>query len=457
MKIRILYVEDDEIVRKLFEKILTQRGYDVVACSDAEGAIEAYRKRSFPLVMTDWILPRMDGLGLCKAIRSLPGGDQSVIIVVTGRDRPEDLRAVLDAGADDYLPKVLDFDLMRGLLAIRLDIAERRVRDMASLADAHGRLTLLEEQTRTRHSLEGMVGGSEVMQEVFRRLRLAAESDVTVLLTGESGTGKELAAAAIHSLSARKDKPFFAVNCSAIPEPLLESELFGHVKGAFTGAVRDKVGIFQAASGGTLFLDEIGDVTPSIQVKLLRALQSREIRRIGDEHTISTDVRLISATNHDMKQLIASGAIREDFYYRIRVFEIPLPPLRERKTDIPLLADHFIAEFARIRNKRVSGMDENAVRCLTDYLWPGNARELRNAIEYAFVNVTTDRITLDDLPKEISCSKPAYVRLGEGEKESIIAALKDCAGNRTAASKRLRISRVTLWKKMRQYGLEGAK
>jgi len=339
--------------------------------------------------------------------------------------------------------------------------------DLTSFVLANQRLALLEEQTRSRDALDRLVGKSGVMQEVFRRIRLAADSDVTVFLSGESGTGKELAARAIHSLSARQDKPFIAVNCSAIPETLLESELFGHVKGAFTGAVRDKVGVFQAADGGTLFLDEIGDVTPLLQLKLLRVIQEREVRRVGDEQAQRVDVRLLTATNRDLRSLISAGTFREDFYYRIHVFEIALPPLRERRDDIPLLVQHFIEELSRTHGKAVTGIARDALQRLMDHSWPGNVRELRNALEHAFVTVAGQTISLLDLPPEIRESRrtaPTTAKAAtedtpltpaqEAEREQIIAALRQSGGNRAAAAKILGTSRVTLWKKMRKYAIE---
>lgn len=353
--------------------------------------------------------------------------------------------------------------------------------DLTDFVLANEKITLLEEQTKQRDAFERLVGRSAPMQEVFRRLRLAAQSDVTVFISGESGTGKELAASAIHSVSDRKHKPFIAVNCSAIPETLLESELFGHVKGAFTGATRDKVGVFQAAEGGTLFLDEIGDVSPLIQLKLLRVLQEREIRRVGDDKPMNVDVRIVTATNRDLMSLIKSGDFREDFYYRIHVFEVHLPALRERKEDIPLLADRFIDELAEVHRHDVSGIARDALQCLMDYRWPGNVRELRNAIEHAFVTIGGDAITLFDLPSEIRIPqveapgqpdvksalpsaapetgpKPFDIAdLSEKQREDrlrVLAALKETEGNKTAAAKALGISRVTMWKKVRKYGID---
>lgn len=350
--------------------------------------------------------------------------------------------------------------------------------DLTDFVLANEKITLLEEQTKQRDAFERLVGRSAPMQEVFRRLRLAAQSDVTVFISGESGTGKELAASAIHSVSDRRDKPFIAVNCSAIPETLLESELFGHVKGSFTGATRDKVGVFQAAEGGTLFLDEIGDISPLIQLKLLRVLQEREIRRVGDDKPMKVDVRIVTATNRDLKTLIKSGEFREDFYYRIHVFEVHLPALRKRKEDIPLLIDRFIDQLAEAHQHDVNGIARDALQCMMDYRWAGNVRELRNAIEHAFVTVGGDTITLFDLPSEIRLpagaadqnatskerapaaeaeSKPFDINdltpRQRADREKVLAALKETEGNKTAAAKLLGISRVSMWRKARQYGI----
>ena len=340
--------------------------------------------------------------------------------------------------------------------------------DVTSFLQANEKIALLEEQNRQRDTFALLVGKSDAMQEVFRRLRLAAQSDVTVVLTGESGTGKELAARSIHSLSERKKQPFLAVNCSAIPETLLESELFGHVKGAFTGAVRDKEGLFQAASGGTLFLDEIGDISPLIQLKLLRVIQEREVYRVGDERAIPVDVRLVTATNKNLKYLVAQGEFREDFYYRIHVFAIHMPPVRQRREDIPLLADHYVKHFSAQLGRAVSGITRDAMQKLMDYPWPGNVRELKNAIEHAFVTLSGERVTLWDLPVEIRTAAAHQTELvslaGPGqltpeqmdERRRIEDALKQTNGRKGEAASLLGYSRVTLWKKMRKYELEPA-
>lgn len=335
--------------------------------------------------------------------------------------------------------------------------------DLTSFILAKEKIRVLEEQTRSTHSFQHMVGNSPVMQDVFRRLRLAAQGDVPVMLTGESGTGKELAARAIHVLSSRKDRPFLAVNCSAIPETLLESELFGHVKGAFTGATRDKVGVFQAADGGTLFLDEIGDTSPMLQLKLLRVLQEGEIRRVGDEKEIKVDVRVLTATNRDVKHVLATGAMREDFYYRIRVFEIVLPPLRERREDVPSLVNHFLAEGSKVHGHPIHDVAQDAMQRLIRYPWPGNIRELRNAIEHAFVTAEEGCLTVFDLPPEVRMPQSPSPRGSRhkllnpdqrAERDQILEALYRAKGAKTKAAALLGYSRVTLWKKLQKFGIQ---
>ena len=333
--------------------------------------------------------------------------------------------------------------------------------DMTEFFLANEKIKVLEHPRPSPDVFEQMVGASQAMKEVFRRLKLAAQSDVTTLVTGESGTGKELAAAAIHGNSVRHDKPFVAINCAAIPEPLLESELFGHVKGAFTGAIRDKVGVFEAAHGGTLLLDEIGEISPVVQVKMLRVLQQREVQRVGETQTKKVDVRLITATNQNLRSLIADGRLREDFYYRIRVYEVHLPALRERRDDIPLLVRHFMAELNRAKGMSVDSIGRDAMQLVVDYRWPGNVRELRNCIEHAFVTVSENRIGYLDLPAEIrdphNLNVPSiqdeFSAQELEERERIIAALRETGGNRTQAAALLGTSRVTLWKKIGRYAI----
>ena len=341
---------------------------------------------------------------------------------------------------------------------------EDRERQLAeALASTEREVGQLQQRLGEGDQLRGMIGSSQAMRTVYRRLRQAARSDVTVLIGGESGTGKELAAKALHSLSARAEQPFVAINCAAIPEPLLESELFGHVKGAFTGAGRDKVGLMQTAEAGTLFLDEIGDMSPVLQAKLLRALQERQIRRVGDDRPIAIDVRLLSASHRDLRSLVAGGRMREDFYYRIKVFEIEMPSLRDRREDIPALAAHFASELGRASGKPQLAIAAEALRALLGHRWPGNVRELRNAIEHALVTVTGHAIQLADLPIELrnpvgdmrppEVVAPAPAAPSGDAREQIEDALRRSGGNRAEAARMLGIGRVTLWKRMRRLGM----
>jgi PAS domain S-box-containing protein len=335
--------------------------------------------------------------------------------------------------------------------------------------------TLRQALAETRESLAKirppgrLVGNSAAMVEVYERIRLAAGSDATVLLLGETGTGKELAAEAIHQGSARREHPFVRVNCSALSESLLEAELFGHVRGAFTGAVHDKIGRFEAADGGTILLDEIGDLSPMIQLKLLRVLQEREFERVGESVTRRVNVRVVCATHRDLRQLVREGAFREDLFYRIHVFPMQLPPLRQRRTDIPLLADAFVQRFNRQTGKRIAGLDADVLRCLMDYCWPGNVRELENAIEHAFVTCRSEYIGLFDLPTELRTAelRDAYCREQKGSphetvpappsptesREELVTLLQRCNWNRSEAARRLGVDRTTVWRKMKRWGI----
>ncbi len=330
--------------------------------------------------------------------------------------------------------------------------------------------------SRRPGAFHGIVGRDEKMQELFRLVRLAADSMANVLITGESGTGKELVARAVHNLSQRRGRPFVAVNCSALSESLLESELFGHVKGAFTGAYRDKEGKFEAADGGTIFLDEIGDLSPLIQLKLLRVIQERTVERVGDNRPIPVDMRIVTATNRDLRDLVGRGLFREDLYYRLKVLPIATVPLRDRKADIPLLADHFVHLLAERTGKRITGVADDALRLMMEYCWPGNVREMENCFEYAFVMCQGDRIDVFDLPQEIRVAplreqlcaqaaaraadgarQPQAARRGARQgvtRERLLEALEAAGGNRSAAARELGMSRVGLWKRMKSLGID---
>lgn len=307
---------------------------------------------------------------------------------------------------------------------------------------------LLKEELRRKYQLDKIIGKSRGMQEVFDLIRQISPTDVTVLITGESGTGKELVAQAIHHLSPRATRPFLKVNCSALPETLLEAELFGHVRGAFTGAVHDRIGRFEAADGGTLLLDEIGELSPYLQVKLLRVLQEKEFERVGETKTRKVNVRILASTNRDLKEQLARGSIREDLYYRLKVVPIHLPPLRDRKEDIPLLIKHFVPKFNREMNKHILGPDAQVMGALLDYSWPGNVRELEHAVEHAFVRAQGVHLTVADLPEEVR-AKAQWPH--DEEKARILHAIKHAGGNKSAAARMLGIGRATLWRKIRKW------
>jgi PAS domain S-box-containing protein len=407
------------------------------------------------------------------AMRNLEHGSADLtarVIRADGQLRCIQIRASLvPDGAGRPYRVAGSFEDITAVVEARQALEDRERQLSQALTSSEREVEQLQSRLGEQVELHGMVGSSQLMRTMYRRLRQAGQTDVTVLIGGESGTGKELAANALHALSARKAKPFVAINCAAIPEPLLESELFGHVKGAFTGAARDKVGLMQAAEGGTLFLDEIGDISPVLQAKLLRALQERQIRRVGDEKSIPIDIRLVSASHHDLRGLVASGRMREDFFYRIKVFEIAMPSLRDRREDIPELANHFATELGRAAGKPRLAISAEALRALLAHRWPGNVRELRNAIEHALVTITSSTIQLQDLPSEVrgtaepklSSPEPTAPAAGApaqsvppgAMRERIEDALRRSRGNRAEAARLLGIGRVTLWKRMRRLGM----
>jgi PAS domain S-box-containing protein len=393
--------------------------------------------------------PGCKGFGKIAELLAAPGGSEGIsdeecrIVSKDGRALHllGNLRLLRDAGAN-----------VQGAVGTFADLSAWIVQQSSAPAPEHA---------GPAH-YAGLVGRSKPMLEVLRRIDLAAQSDVSTLVRGESGTGKELAARAIHDLSARRSAPFVAINVAAVPETLLESELFGHVRGAFTGAVRDHKGVFEQAHGGTLFLDEIGELPASLQAKLLRVLQERRVRAVGAAREFDIDVRLVCATHRDLKQRIEQGVFREDFYYRVRVFEIELPPLRERRLDIPLLVQHFIDELAPRYKKPVRAVTREALECLVEAPWPGNVRELRNAIEHALVLASGDKLTLLDLPNEVReardgasarYSGPPLPPEQAAERASIVSTLERMRWNRTLAAQALGVSRMTLWKKMKRFGL----
>ena len=391
---RVLIVDDEKSMRDLLTITLDKAGYDVTAADGGEAAIEAIRKDSFDTIITDLRMPRVDGMQVLRAARDL--SPETAVIVVTAVASTETAVEAMKLGAYDYITKPFKLDEVD--LIIKNGLERKRLRDEN---------LYLRRQLETQHRFENIIGKSARIQEVFDTIRKIADSPATAMVSGESGTGKELVARAIHFNSLRRDKPFVSVNCGAIPEGLMESELFGHVKGSFTGAVANKIGLFAAAEGGTLFLDEITEIPPLLQVKLVRAIQMREIRRVGDTKDIKTDVRLIAASNRDLETAVRDGVMREDLFYRLNVIPIHLPPLRERREDIAFLVAHFIQKFSKELGRDVRGVTPQAMAVLERHHWPGNIRELENAIERAIVLGTGEMLGLESLPESVRRERPA--------------------------------------------------
>ena len=384
-EIRVLVVDDEQSMRDLLTIMLRQCGYDVSAADGGEAAIEALKAGSFDLVITDLRMRKIDGLGVLKATKEL--SPRAVVVVVTAYASTETAVEAMKLGAYDYVTKPFKLDELKVTIANALE--RRRLQDEN---------VALKRQLNLHRGFHNFVGRSPKMLEVFETIRKTADSGSTVMITGESGTGKELVAQALHWASSRRDGPFVSVNCGAVPETLMESELFGHVKGAFTGAVANNEGLFAAADGGTLFLDEITEIPPTVQVKLLRVIQERQIRRVGDVKDVKVDVRLIAASNRDLSRAVADGVLREDLFYRLNVIPIHLPALRERRQDIPLLIAHFINKLSRDMGRAVRGVTPEALAFLEQYHWPGNIRELENLIERAIVLGSNELLGPDALP-----------------------------------------------------------
>jgi len=443
----ILIVDDEKNTREGLARALG-REYEVATAAHGRAALEILQRREVAVMISDLRMPGMDGMQLLQ--RAMARNPQPVCILLTAYGNIETAVEAMKHGAYDFLTKPVNLDRLD--LLIRRALKEKRM-------ELENRS--LREQLDTRYGIENIIGRSAVMQEVFDTIRQVAPSRATVLIEGESGTGKELVAHAIHRLSPRARGPFVAVHCAALTPTLLESELFGHEKGAFTGAVEQRRGRFEIADGGTLFLDEIGEINPTVQVKILRVLEEHRFERVGGEETIEVDTRLITATNRNLKQMVTEGTFREDLYFRLNVVRIFLPPLRERREDIPLLCDHFLKELSRENEKNIEGFTPEAMEALSRYDWPGNVRELRNAVERMVVLARGNRLTLRDIPPEIrnetgsprTAAIPQTTTLEEAEKLLIARALADNNGNRTQAARQLGISRRTLHRKINEYGL----
>jgi two-component system, NtrC family, response regulator AtoC len=454
MRPTILIVDDEKTTREGLRAALEGR-YDVYLAQDAKAATGLLEQEHFDVLLTDFRLPSEDGMNLIVRAKSL--SRPPICILMTAYGSEELAVEAMKRGADDYIAKG------------RLQIEELDMRIARALRqkDLEVENVSLRQQLDSKFRIENILGDSPAMREVFDVVQQVAPTRATVLLQGDSGTGKEMVAKVIHQLSPRAQQPMVTVHCAALSPTLLESELFGHEKGAFTGAYERRIGRFEQAQGGTLFLDEIGELDASTQIKLLRFLGERTFERVGSNKTLTADVRLITATNKKLEDLVKAGSFREDLFFRLRVVEIWLPPLRNRGEDVLLLARAFLAEFAKENGKAVTGFTPEALNLLSAYSWPGNVRELRTALEHAVVLCRGERITARDLPPTVRDSqKPEDHSAGrllasgnltveEAEKELIIRSLKNTDGNRTLAARKLGMSRRTLHRKLHEYHLEG--
>lgn len=458
---KILVVDDEPSLREVLSIMLKRSGYSVTSVNDGGQAIELVQKEIFDLVITDLRMPKIDGMEVLKAVKS--ASPETVVLIITAFATADSAVEAMKHGAYDYLTKPFQVDEVQ--LIIRNALEKRRLTTENML---------LKREMASQSSFTQLVGQSEAMQKVFDVVRKVADSKSNVLICGESGTGKELVARAIHYNSARSSLPFVAVNCSAVPETLLESELFGHMKGSFTGAISNKAGLFEIANGGTIFLDEIGDTTPTIQVKLLRVIQEREFRRVGGNQDIKVDVRIVAATNKDLEKAVAEGAFREDLYYRLDVIPIRLPPLRMRTGDIPLLVDHFLERFSKESGKPKPLLSAEAMHVLLEHEWRGNVRELENLIErvvaFSVEGPVTDVDVRGWLHRPAPQSQPLAMPLDltdegvdlEGlingiEKDLLLKALERSKWVKKKAARMLRLNTRSFRYRLEKYAIKGGR
>ncbi|TWU27629.1 sigma-54-dependent transcriptional regulator [Bythopirellula polymerisocia] len=443
---RILLVDDDRQSRDAMEEWLEDDGFDVIAVEDGKQAL-AHLHDGISVIVTDLKMPRTNGLELLKLTKQK--SPHATVILITGHGTAESAVEALKEGAFDYLIK-----------PVKPQELVHRIRMALEKQSMAKEIAQLHRQLNAGNGLANMIGQCPAMRQIFEKIQLVADTNSTVLIIGESGTGKELVARAVHANSTRRKNPFLPVNCAAIPETLIESELFGHEKGAFTGASTKREGLFQAAQGGTLFVDEIGEMQLGLQSKLLRAIENKKVMLVGSTREIDVDVRLVAATNRDLAKCVEQGNFREDLYYRLKVIELRLPPLRERREDIPLLVRYFIDQLAKENNRSVKDISNEAFEALKAYDWPGNVRELRNTLESIIVLCLRHEIELSDLPPHISGAKTVQAVIQPGmtmadiEKEAIRRALEQFDSHRAQTANCLGISVRTLHRKIKDYGLE---
>jgi len=440
----ILIVDDDPLILKTLSTHFSKSGYEVLTADDGKEGLQRYSESMPDLVILDIRLPDLDGLEALRRIRDVD--PKAIVIIITAYDDMKTTVEAIKSGAFEYLVKPLDF--------LELDLTINKAFQISKLED---KLHYLMEEKQREYTIDNIIGRSPQMREVFKLIGSVVNNRANILIQGESGTGKELCAKAIHYNSANRDEPFIVINCSAIQDTLLESELFGHVKGAFTDAVQETKGKFEIAGKGSLFLDEIGDVSPNLQSKLLRVIENRDFMKVGGEKVLKTEARIIAATNQDLKSLIEEGRFRADLYWRLKVVEIKLPSLRERKEDVPELVGYLLEKINRELRKNVRKVPEHVMKKLIDWPWDGNVRELENALTHAVILAKGDIILEESLPLEAGDKKPypqKLVALKEVEKNYIQHVLQIAKGSKTQASQILGISRPTLDKKIRDYQLD---
>jgi DNA-binding NtrC family response regulator len=450
---KVLVVDDDKDSRDTLVELLKREDFEVWGVDNGEAALALFKEKDFGIILTDLRMPKIDGLQLLEQIKNI--NPQSIVIVFTGYASIETAVKAMKLGAYDYIVKPFMFEEIKIILHRAIEYQQLQSENI-----------FLKQNLKTKYRFQNIIGDSKNMQEIFQFVEKIANTDSTILIYGESGTGKELIARAIHFNSDRKDKPLISVNCGAIPEDLLESEMFGHEKGAFTGAIKTRIGRFELANGGTIFLDEIADMSPGLQAKLLRVLQEHEFERVGGVNTIKVDIRVIAATNQDLEKAVKEGKFREDLFYRLNVIPIKLPPLRERKSDIPLLVNHFIDRFNQEKKCKVKGPSKECIEYFMKYPWPGNVRELENMLERLVILKGEGTIEISDLPEKVLNAEmdPLLITIpdsgisfdvavSEFEKRLILQALKKSNWVKNRAAKLLRLNRTTLVEKMKRINL----
>jgi DNA-binding NtrC family response regulator len=439
----ILIVDDEISVRDSLYNWFTDDGYIVEVAEDAKTALNMLEENSYDIILADIRMPGMDGLEMQRRIRKM--NDKAIVIIMTAFASVDSAVQALKDGAYDYVTKPFDPDDLSHMI--------RNATKQLNLSDEN---ETLREKVSTLESVDDIIGDSPAMQNVLNEVEIVAKTDSTVIITGDSGTGKELIARAIHANSPRRYFPLVAVHCGALAESLLESELFGHAKGAFTGAQFQRKGKFEMADGGTIFLDEIATISSKMQIELLRVLETKTFVRVGGTKEIKSDFRVICATNRDLKQMVKEGNFREDLYYRLNVYNIHIPPLRERLSDVPLLAGYFLRKYAKAMNKAITKIDESAIKALQEYEWPGNVRELENMIERAVVVGSEPAITAKDLPivKNSGTPLPGVEKLDDLEKTHILQVLSKYEWNISKSAAALGIDRVTLYNKIKKHQIQ---